>query len=301
MKQFLEKFAICKMFFLVFIFSSCSKNIDLTLSGHSEKLTAAYFEGAGQMHNANLDNILVDLSNERSGVYKSLTSIGSNVVNTEFARSNMLNLANNASIQQTNNDQNLPPQLKNDMVIQTNIIYQDAPIWDNVNLFTLTTSSKFTDFQQSFLSQLNVIISDNDESMNSLLKRISNLEENIYQSSLSQIQQAEIFIITSTAKSSLSYWNQNINKWTIFIDETRVSSKEGLTFDIKGFSIKSNLSKKISWKKVAKSDVGGAVAGVAAWGGAALMGGPVTLAAFGSSVGGWAAGCSAYEAIMQLW
>jgi hypothetical protein len=134
----------------------------------------------------------------------------------------------------------------------------------------------------------------------SLQNRITNMETKIYQSSLTQTQQAALYIITNTAKSSLVYWNQNIDAWTGLVNETSLTSSPITHEPTNTFAIKTN-NYGFSWKRVARSDVAGAVGGVAAWGVGALIGGPVTLTACGVSVGTWAAGCSAYEAIMQLW
>ena len=144
---------------------------------------------------------------------------------------------------------------------------------------------------------MNVIILDNDNAIQSLQTRITNIETKIYQSSLTQTQQAALYIITNTAKSSLLYWNQNIDAWTGLVNETSLTSTPITLEPVNNFAIKSN-NYGFSWKRVARSDVAGAVGGVAAWGVVALSGGPVTLAACGASVGSWAAGCSAYEAIM---
>jgi hypothetical protein len=298
MKNLLNFTFSSKLLLIAIVLFSCTKHPVANSNNITEKQSAENFKVVGEMHNNRLNQLFLKINSNESSISNSTKNNSSNI---NMNRSSMLIFVKNASIQQINDDQTLSASVKNQMTNLTSTIFQDIPIMENNNLYNTVSSFNYSQVQLNFINELNTILSDDDESIYSLLERITLLEVEIYNSDIPLIQQDNLYIITNTAKSSLLYWNQNINKWNSMLTELVLSSNSTTTEIIKGLSVKSSVSKKFSWKKVAKGDVGGAVAGVASFGGAALLGGPTTLVAFGSAVGGWAAGCSAYEAIMQLW
>jgi hypothetical protein len=302
MKQFFNKRLFSKILIISLTIFSCSKISETKFTVNPNKLSAKEYQQAGLMHNINLDHILIELI--KNGKFENtsfLSRSNNNLIKSNYEQFNLLALAKNISLQQIEVDPIVTNEIKIEMSEFTNNIYQNIPLLGDANLYTASTSSKYSNDQLFYINKLNTIITDSDESIESLHERIEDLESSIYSSNLNQIDQGALYIITNTAKSSLLYWSQNIQIWRDNIKETSLTSTAKATNQISLLSIKPNLANKVSWKRVAKSDIGGAVAGVAAWGGAAFLGGPVTLTAFGISVGGWAAGCSAYEAIMQLW
>lgn len=301
MKKLLQTKQLLTILIATSILFACTKQVDTTSMPQNLKLDATSFVNAGSMHNKNLDLIFKEIKSKKTnGMLKSLSNATFSVGLTDLAKSNVLNLARLTSVDQIENDSNTPGYLKIILENNMNSVFQDIPLTQHNNIYTDNISNQFTTEQLVYINELNAIISDNDNSIQSLQTRITNMETKIYQSSLTQTQQAALYIITNTAKSSLVYWNLNIDAWTGLVNETSLTSSPITLESTNTFTIKSN-SYGFSWKKVARSDVAGAVAGVAAWGVVAIAGGPFTLAACGASVGSWAAGCSAYEAIMQLW
>lgn len=172
------------------------------------------------------------------------------------------------------------------MIAFTTQVYDQIPIIDEGKLYNSATAATLTQSQLNILDQLNIVLTDDDEDIASLQNRISVIESQIPSLNLSEQDQTELYITTNTARYSLSYWNENYYNWVQIINSgTQLNGKS-----------KSPKTLNYSWKRVGKGDL----AGAAAWGVGALFGGPVTWSAFGISVGGWAAGCSAYEAVMQL-
>lgn len=301
MKTLLQIRLLFTILFAAIILFACSKQLDTSSAPQNLKLNATSFVNAGLMHNTNLDLIFKEIKLKKTnGMLKSLGNATFSAGLIDLSKSNALNLARLTSVDQIENDANTPVYLKRILENNMNAVYQDNPLIQHDNLYTDNVSNQFTAEQLAYINELNVIILDNDNAIQSLQNRITNIETKIYQSSLTQTQQAALYIITNTAKSSLLYWNQNIDAWTGLVNETSLTSTPITHEPVNTFAIKSN-NYGFSWKRVARSDIAGAVGGVAAWGVVALSGGPVTLAACGASVGSWAAGCSAYEAIMQLW
>jgi hypothetical protein len=301
MKTLLQIRQLFTILFAAIILFACSKQLDTSSAPQNLKLNATSFVNAGLMHNTNLDLIFKEIKLKKTnGMLKSLGNATFSAGLIDLSKSNTLNLARLTSVDQIENDANTPVYLKRILENNMNAVYQDNPLIQHDNLYTDNVSKQFTAEQLAYINELNVIILDNDNAIQSLQTRITNIETKIYQSSLTQTQQAALYIITNTAKSSLLYWNQNIDAWTGLVNETSLTSTPITHEPVNTFAIKSN-NYGFSWKRVARSDVAGAVGGVAAWGVVALSGGPVTLAACGASVGSWAAGCSSYEAIMQLW
>jgi hypothetical protein len=301
MKKLLQIKQLLTILFATTILFACTKQVDTTIMPQYVKLDATSFVNAGLMHNTNLDLIFKEIKLKKTN--RMLKSLGNTTFSAglaDLSKSNALNLARLTSVDQIENDSNTPVYLKRTLENNLNAVFQDNPLTQHNNLYTDNVSNQFTAEQLVYINELNAIISDNDNDIKSLQTRITNIETKIYQSSLSQTQQAALYIITNTAKSSLIYWNQNIDAWIGLVNETSLISSPITHEPINTFAIKTN-NAGFSWKRVARSDVAGAVGGVAAWGVGALIGGPVTLTACGVSVGTWAAGCSAYEAIMQLW
>jgi hypothetical protein len=301
MKKLLQIKQLLTILFATTILFACTKQVDTRSMPQNVKLDANSFVNAGLMHNTNLDLIFKEIkSKKNNGMLKSLGNATFSAGLTDLSKSNALNLARLTSVDQIEKDSNTPVDLKRILENNMNSVFQDNPLMQHNNLYTDNVSNQFTTEQLGYINELNAIISDNDNSIQSLQTRITHIEIKIYQSGLTQTQQAALYIITNTAKSSLIYWNQNIDAWTGLVNESSLTSIPIMHESNNTFAIKSN-NYGFSWKRVARSDVAGAVGGVAAWGVAALMGGPITLVACGASVGSWAAGCSAYEAIMQLW
>lgn len=278
---------ICALlFFLAIAFASCSKKKD-TLTKENVQLKSVDFKNAGIQHNERLNNIFNKLKlsmNKASSSSKASTM-------TDSYRDNILEMVEGACIQDINNDPYPNTQLRDEMVQFTSQIFNQIPIVENNNIYNSTTASNLTQSQINVLDQLNVVLTDDDESITSLQNRITLIEEQIPSLNLNEQDQTELYITTNTARYSLAYWNENYYEWAQLINSAnQVNSKK---------SVPKTLA--FSWKRVGKGDVAGAAAGALAFGGAAIFGGPVSWSAFGASVGGWAAGCSAYEAIMQLW
>ncbi len=88
-----------------------------------------------------------------------------------------------------------------------------------------------------------------------------------------------LFSATNVAKSSYEYWYTNIVNWQSL--NNNVASKKG------------------AGGRIVKADVAGAVAGAAAaWASNIIPG--AGQVAYGSSIAGWAAGCSAYQGAMEI-
>ncbi len=223
---------------------------------------------------------------------------GKGILTVSNEQQEILNIAENQTnlyIQNSNFNNNLTLQMIN---LTTDVFNGVIPLSDNGNLYDAANS--LPSIQTGLLDQLNNILTDNDESISSCINRINNIETQINTLNLTEVQQAQIYTATNTAKSSLEYWYTNIDDWSNLLGPTQISSISNKTSKVATIQMAAS-KRPFSWKKVAKGDAAGAVAGAAAWGGAWVVGGPATWSAFGISVGGWAAGCSAYEAIQQLW
>jgi hypothetical protein len=289
-----------KGIFFFLALSACTKQFDANTGIQNNKLQASSFMNAGLMHNAQLDIIFKEIKKSKTkSSINSYSNALDNILDPSFTRASALTIAKNISLDQIEIDQNTPANLKKMLWSQSSSIFQDIPFMDNAQLYSIQNGSKFTAAQLKFINAINVLLNDEDNVPQSLQDRISSIEASISQANLSQSEQATLYIITNTAKSSLQYWDKNIYAWAELSNNNAMFLSQVTHETSNAFAIKSHYS--FSWKSVAKADVGGAVAGVAAWGGAALIGGPATLAAASASVGSWAAGCSAYEALMQVW
>ena len=277
---------------------ACSKNKELTFG----KLNPADFKAAGSLHNKNLDKIfhvIIEykaVKNQANNNKYSKGTNGSTTMRTPSEQEAFLNIAENETnlyIQTLDVNNNINTQ----MIGLTTSVFDGVPLSSEESLYNSTTASLLLPSQTSLLDEINVVLTDNDESISSCINRINTVEAQVATLNLTEEQQAQMYTATNSAKSSLEYWYGNIDEWSSLLSNSQGISS--MSVNNNGTTIK--VAKPFSWKKVAKGDVAGAVAGAAAWGGAWVFGGPATWSAFGISVGGWAAGCSAYEAIQQLW
>lgn len=168
-----------------------------------------------------------------------------------------------------------------------------TPLMEDGKLYNKTLESELTSKVRFYLSSLNNILIDEDNSLGSLKERIHILETAISQANLNASEQAILYTATNTASSSLSYWNENYNNWV-----------DTLPLSIDGFPPRPegtlNGGNKVSvWKNVGKADIAGAIAGAV---GAAVLNiapGPGQVA-YGSAIISGAASASIYEGVMSV-
>lgn len=319
--QKLKKTLLCLLLICSTIYA-CKKD------RNDQKLTAETFKSAGLEHNKNLDKMLAALMTAKKENRLQLTK------DRLLTRQNSFTLTNlkqeNGSlkerllmVQNQDNvspidvvegetkqyviDQQLDQYLTNSLISYTTQVFDGVPLYDDEHLYTSATASNYSNNEKNILAKLNEVVSDDDENLASCVQRIHNIENEVSSLGLSNEEAAKLYISTNTAINSLTYWHDNAQDW-INVLSNRSSGDIPTVEVLKDGPKLSRLMRAdgnkpkqgFSWKKVGKGDIAGAGAGVVAFGGAALFGGPVSWAAFGASVGGWAAGCSAYEAITQL-
>jgi hypothetical protein len=152
------------------------------------------------------------------------------------------------------------------------------PINVDSNLYTNEYSAKINSNVKIYLDKLFTLldISSKDEFNKSIYSLELEIEKD---QNLKNNDLHILFSATNVAKSSFEYWNTNTVNWQ---------------------SVNSNVAaKKGAGKRILKADVAGAVAGAAAAWAANLVPGAGQVA-YGSSIAGWAAGCSAYQGAMEI-
>lgn len=86
------------------------------------------------------------------------------------------------------------------------------------------------------------------------------------------------------AKSTLQYWEDNLDEWCYTLTGIDIGEEKGF-----------------NWKQLGKADVGGAIGGVGGWGVAALFRGPVGWGVAGAAALGGAVTGSLADVIDQVW
>ncbi|MBO9673173.1 MAG: hypothetical protein J7577_07000 [Sphingobacteriaceae bacterium] len=306
-------------------FSACKKD------GSNQKLTADQFKNAGIEHNKNLglflqalskvktenrlmlvkerlakNNINFDLkayTNNSSGLKGRLTMLHDDSNNQNVSPVDVIE----GETKQYVIDSQLDQYLTDGLINYTTQVFDGVPLYDDEHLYTAANAAQYTNSAKSVLDELNVVVTDDDTDLASCIHRIHVIESEIATLNLSEQELAQLYTTTNTAINSLTYWHDNGQDWVNVLSNRTLGNNVPSVEVLRGGPKASSLmlaangpKPGFSWKKVGKGDIAGAAAGVAAFGAGAALGGPVTWGAFGASVGGWAAGCSAYEAIMQL-
>jgi hypothetical protein len=152
------------------------------------------------------------------------------------------------------------------------------PINVDKNLYTNEYSANINSNVKIYLDRLYILLETN--SYDVFNKSIYNFELEIEEDqNLKNNDLLILFSATNVAKSSFDYWNTNTVNW---------------------HSLNNNIaSEKGAGGRIVKADVAGAVAGACAAWAANLVPGAGQVA-YGSSIAVWAAGCSGYQATMEI-
>jgi len=140
--------------------------------------------------------------------------------------------------------------------------------------------------QKELLTILNNDINDKSLDLNSTLSIFDNVKERV-KNECTQEEKPVLFAAIGIGVNSLTYWNNNFDKWMVLASTTTNKAANGC-------------DSCFSWKQVGKADVAMGVGG-AATAGVANFFGPTGWAVFGAATLGGAVGGSVSEAILQIW
>lgn len=143
----------------------------------------------------------------------------------------------------------------------------------DIEFYTPEDAKHLSKRQKDFIDEIEVVMKDDDLSLQSVLYRISDIQER----AIATLSEEELFVIltaTSVVANTCSYWHSYFND--------------------------NSLRAPFSWKKVGVSDVSGAVGGAVAAGARWLFCGPPGWKLTAALVIGGAAGSSVANAVSQL-
>lgn len=284
--MFTMKIKILFAMLFALIFSSCAKENKEV----SEASNTMYdYDKIGILHNNGLDSIYKNINKQIHDAKDQNKTIDIRET-TKMVTINYINSCKTPPLFEAKAVKNINELYSNrESSLKSTIV--DANGFEA--LYSVEILQSLTSMQKKILDDLNVVLSDTVENEAILQSRIQSLEK-VANMLLSSEDQFIILSATAVAKHTIEYWFANTDRWAQLgvMSLPQQSAMRVIQH--------AATPRKFSWKKVAKGDVAGAVRGAANWGGAAIFGGPATWAAFGAATGSWAAGCSAYEAAIQL-
>ncbi|MBC7651305.1 MAG: hypothetical protein H7101_06105 [Deinococcales bacterium] len=273
------------------MFSSCSKNINESEINKNRLITPKSLNFIGVEHNKGLDFIYNGLKNGRINNGENATFS----ITTLQDRQEVLDLVE----EQTHNyiDNNYPqdPTLSLAHQLISSVCTEDFVSSVNGGLYNNQLVTSITSNEVQFLDQLNVILSDDDNSITSIISRIEQLE--MTASTFSDEEKYVVFSASVVAKNSFSYWNEHFDDWQNLFHSNNFNLGTLSTGNL-GSSGNYQTLGAVNWKNVGKADVAGAVGG-AIRSGVGLFFGPVGWGSFGLSVIGTALGGSGTAAVYQ--
>lgn len=262
----------CRLFliysvFVGFMLTSCEKQ---ERSIYNQNIDYEYL---GKIHNQGLNEILNELQTTRAQSDGTLSDL-SPQTRTEVIKKSALDFVSKNDVPQEVIDFT-EVQLDKLLIINEN---RNNSYIISENIFPEDFDKSQSPLLTSKLEILNDIISDNDLDINSLLSRITALENSAL-SILSEEDLSVLLCATATAKYSLQYWNETIYEWAALCGVTTRAQ--------------------FNWKQVGTEDIKGGIAGATALGFARFFG-PIGWKAWLIGIGGSALGASAADAVGQL-
>ncbi len=276
------------------ILSSCSKKSDELLQSNSTLITPKTMNFIGLEHNKGLDFIYQRLKNKSLKSQGEVGTLGtSSVKNLGIEKNDLIEFVQDATNLYV--DDNYPQDPTTSLAHQliSSVCTEDFVSSSSSSLYNNQIVSGLTYNETQFLDALNVIVSDNDNSLASIISRIESLESTAY--SFSDQEKYVVFSASVVAKNSLTYWHDNYSNWqNLFPPSMSNNSILSISNNKNNYQVLGD----VSWKTVGKADIAGAVGGAVRSGVAAFFG-PVGWGAFGASVIGTALGGSASAAVLQ--
>lgn len=271
--------AILTIFGIV-AFLSCQKETN-TIENTKQTLTIEDFKFVGEEHNNGLDYIFENLKllNQNKGNKSTLENIELTILIKRFAIE-FIESKNSSSIV------NLEARKGIDLIHRIKTENQSKSSNSALNLYPDSLKANFSTGLIILLDELDLVMKNENINLIEAVESIEKIERKESIDKLSDMEKMIIFSTCSMAKSSLSYWNENYDKWKILFGNNQKSWWP-------------------DWEEIALSDAGGAVIGathlaISGTGAAMLAGGPAGWTGIGLVVVGYGLEASAVSAFLSL-
>jgi len=264
------------------IFISCNKETEKQPESYDLE---TYCKTIGAEHNRGLEYVYEQLKEEK---LKTGKIEGSDVL--ELAKRHTIDFLemNQSSFVKDNIDISISGAQKAFIWVENEYSF-NSRTFENSNsdqLWPQEIEDSLTAKQKELLTILNNAINDKSLDLNATLSIFDNVKERV-KNECTQEEIPVLFAAIGIGVNSLTYWNNNFDKWMVLASTT--TNKAANVCD-----------SCISWKQIGKVDVASGV-GAAAGVGVANFFGPTGWAVFGAATLGSAVGGSVTDAILQFW
>ena len=242
---------ILPMFMVGLIIYSCTKENEIN------DIQTIDYEKIGKEHNLGLDFIFNELKNKKISIDSKGNNFENLMIETKKSSTSFVEYSELTSNLNSKNIINIFNEY--DKLAVKDIKYRRKGTKSNSNpIIEMKDQVELTAFQIKFFDQLDNVISNLDLGLDLTIEKINEIEKNI----LLECPKGEQFLLlssTSIAKNSLTYWNNNLEKWLNLLNEdpkNKTFSKT-VTFSKNDWGWFSD-----TLKSMGKSDVVGGVIGL---------------------------------------
>lgn len=261
-------------------FIACQKETNI-IENTKQTLTVEDFKFVGVEHNNGLDYIFDNLKllNQNDGNKSTIESIDITILIKKYA-SEYIESKNSNSIV------NFETKKGIDLIHRIKTENQLKFANSELNLYPDSLKANYSTGLIILLDELDIVMKNENTDLLEAIRAIEKIENNESIDNLSDMEKMIIFTSCSMAKSSLSYWNENYDKWKYLFGNNQKSWWP-------------------DWKEIGLSDAGGAVIGathlaISGTGAAMLAGGPAGWTGIGLVVVGYGLEASAVSAFLSL-